>query len=249
MEESRKIELWQLLQNWQVEYADTVLLDRALTHPSYAFENQGPGSLDVAVHNQRLEFLGDAVLGVIAAEYLYQTFPTGSEGELTKIRANAVCEASLAETARKMDLGRYLRLGRGEELSGGRDRPSILADALEAVIGAVYLTGGWPAARSLVLKHLGDSMDQAPKGCFGDYKTTLQETVQQAGTVGVTYNIIQESGPDHNKRFIAGVFYYGKLLGKGQGRSKKEAEQQAARAALEKINLHQGRLPRRMEDG
>jgi ribonuclease-3 len=231
LEESRKEELLRLLRDWQVENADITLLDQALTHPSYAFENQGLG----IVHNQRLEFLGDAVLGVIAAEYLYHTFPACSEGELTKIRANAVCEANLAETARKMDLGRYLHLGRGEEQSGGWDRPSILADALEAVIGAIYLTAGWPSVRALVLKHLGESMNQAPKGYLGDYKTALQEAVQRVGSVGVSYNIIKESGPDHNKRFIAGVYYHGKLLGKGEGRNKKEAEQRAARAALEKI--------------
>ncbi len=233
MDESRKEELLRLLQDWQVESTDITLLDQALTHPSYAFENQGLG----IVHNQRLEFLGDAVLGVIAAEYLYQTFPACSEGELTKIRANAVCEASLAETARKMDLGRYLHLGRGEELSGGRERPSILADALEAVIGATYLTAGWPSVRALVLTHLGESMNRAPQGCLGDYKTALQEAVQRAGSAGVTYNIIKESGPDHNKRFIAGVFYQGRLLGKGEGRNKKEAEQRAAQVALEKMEL------------
>lgn len=235
MEESRIDQLLGLLRDWNVEKADIEILDQALTHPSFAFENQGQG----VEHNQRLEFLGDAVLGVIAAEYLYQSFPACSEGELTKIRANAVCEASLAETALKMNLGPYLHLGRGEELSGGRERPSILADALEAVIGAVYLSVGWQSARALVLKYLSESMNQTNQGYLGDYKTALQEAVQRGGAEGVTYSIMKEYGPDHNKRFIAGVFYQGQLLGKGEGRNKKEAEQRAARTAIEKIDLGQ----------
>jgi ribonuclease-3 len=233
MGEKRLAQLLDLLKDWNMLEVDVAILEQALTHPSYAFENQGQG----VEHNQRLEFLGDAVLGVISAEYLYQAFPTCSEGELTKIRANAVCEVSLAETARKMDLGQYLKLGKGEELSGGRERSSILADALEAVIGAVYLSLGWPAARCLVLKYLSDSMNQNNKGYLGDYKTALQEVVQRGGAEGVTYSIMKEFGPDHNKRFIAGVFYQGRLLGQGEGRNKKEAEQRAAKTAIEKNEL------------
>ena len=230
MDKNRLAELKKMSETWQLQEINLELLNRALIHPSYAFENQGR----TIEHNQRLEFLGDAVLGLIAAEYLYQSFPDLSEGDLTKIRASAVCESTLAAVARLIGLGDYLCLGKGEELSGGRERPSILADALEAVIGAIYLSGGFEPVRSFILRYLKDSLSQPPGGHLGDYKTTLQETVQQRGSESVSYKIMQEFGPDHNKRFIAGVFYRGRLLGQGEGRTKKEAEQQAARIALEK---------------
>ncbi|NLK52818.1 MAG: ribonuclease III [Syntrophomonadaceae bacterium] len=230
MDEQYKCELQILLKSWDLERLDLELLEQALTHPSYAFENQA----QKVQHNQRLEFLGDAVLGMVAAEYLYRIFPSRSEGDLTRIRASAVCEATLAEIAQQMNLGPYLRLGRGEEMSGGRKKSSILADALEAVIGAVYLSGGWEAASQLVLRYLKDILNSAPNGYLVDYKTALQETVQRHKSEGVTYRILREFGPDHNKRFVAGVFYRGKILGQGQGRTKKEAEQQAARSAMQK---------------
>jgi len=205
------------------------LLDLALTHPTYAMENGLPGN------NQRLEFLGDAVLNLAVTERLYRDFPCMSEGELTRLRAAVVCGASLAEAARQLGLGELLLLGKGEERNGGRYRPSNLADALEAVAGGLYLAAGLPAVHKLVDYLWGMTLGEGASTVVVDSKTRLQELVQKNGPENVTYRILAEWGPDHDKRFRAGVFYRGKLLGTGEGRSKKEAEQQAARAALERL--------------
>lgn len=203
------------------------LLTVALTHPSYMFENPEYGR----ENNQRLEFLGDAILDFIVAEYLYLNYPDRLEGELTKMRAAVVNETTLARVAQKVALGHELLLGRGEQLSGGRERPSILADAWEAVIGAVYLQYGLQEARRIVLELLKEDIEEIAGGNYGDYKTQLQEMAQKEERE-VSYQILAEEGPDHNKRFTAGVFLDGQLKGKGCGRTKKEAEQSAAQTVL-----------------
>lgn len=226
MDAGRRERLENFLQKLGLQMRDLGLLNQALTHPTYAFEH------NLSSHNQRLEFLGDAVLGLVVAEYLYRAFPSLTEGELTRLRAAIVCEASLAKVARSWGLGELLLLGRGEEQSGGSERSSNLADALEAVIGSLYLTEGLPAVQKLVLQLLEDNLgDLAPERVV-DSKTKLQEWVQGRGPDNVTYCILAEWGPDHAKQFRAGVFYQGRLLATGEGRSKKEAEQEAARAAL-----------------
>jgi ribonuclease-3 len=213
-----------------VSFSDPQLLITALTHPSYLAEH-----LQAKNHNQRLEYLGDAVLGLVVADFFYRRFPDEPEGQLTRMRATVVCESSLAGIARQLDLGSYLRLGHGEELSGGRQRASVLADALEALIGAVFLDQGWSEACRFLLLLLGENILTAARGDSHDYKTALQELVQQRGETTLVYSIIDETGPDHDKHFTAGVLWNGKLLGKGSGRSKKEAEQQAAKNAMAKL--------------
>ncbi len=207
------------------------LIYKALTHPSYTQQKS------VYDNNQRLEFLGDAVLNLVVAEYLYSNYPRKAEGELTKIRAKVVYEKALVDVARKIKLGNYLLLGKGEEMSGGRERKSILADAVEAVIGAIYLDQGYNAARAFVLKHLEGVIKEAARGDYYDYKSKLQEIVQGRNKENVTYAIVKESGPAHCKTFTAGVFYKKQLLATGEGRSKKEAEQNAAKKALQDISF------------
>ncbi len=204
------------------------LLQKALTHPSYLFENPQPGS----ENNQRLEFLGDAILDFIVAEYLYLTYPERPEGELTKMRAAVVNEGTLARIALDIKLGQELLLGKGEQVSGGQERPSILADAWEAVLGAIYLQYGLQEARRVVLTFLKPAIEDVAHGNYGDYKTLLQEKAQREENE-VSYRILAEEGPDHNKRFTAGVFLQGKIRAKGSGRTKKEAEQNAAQQVLE----------------
>ncbi len=180
--------------------------------------------------------MGDAVLGLVVADYFYQRFPEEPEGQLTRMRAAVVCEPTLARMARQLDLGSYLRLGHGEELSGGRQRASVLADALEALTGAVFLDQGWQQARRFLLLLLGEEMLTIARGSGRDYKTALQEVVQQRGGDTLAYCIIDEAGPDHDKHFTAGVLWNGEMLGKGRGKSKKEAEQQAAKNALKLLS-------------
>ncbi|MDD4753852.1 MAG: ribonuclease III [Desulfitobacteriaceae bacterium] len=232
MNAKREEELRQLTEGWGLDIKDFTRLNQALTHPTYVFENKHKG----LAHNQRLEFLGDAVLGLAVGEYLYQSYPQRPEGELTKMRAAVVCEASLAERSRSLGLGKYLLLGRGEELSGGRNRSSILADVFEAVIGAVYLDAGWDVVKEFILKQLVDAIKNVDTDSYGDYKTMLQELVQKYGEESVSYLILKESGPDHHKKFVAGVTYHDRLLARGSGNSKKEAEQKAARAALKNLD-------------
>ena len=202
------------------------LIYMALTHPSYSQEN------GINTNNQRLEFLGDAVLNFVVAEYLYNNYCLKAEGELTKIRARVVCEKALVNVAKKINMGSYLLLGKGEEMSGGRKRKSILADTVEAVIGAIYLDQGYDSAKSFVLKHLEDFIKETASGDYYDYKSKLQEIVQGRKKENVTYAIIDESGPAHAKTFIAGVFYQRQLLATGKGKSKKEAEQNAAEKVI-----------------
>jgi len=206
---------------------DLSLIISALTHPSFAQEHE------VTAHYQRLEFLGDAVLALVVAEYLYRGFPQETEGVLTKIRARVVCEGYLVKVAEKLKIGQYLLLGRGEELSGGRKRASILADAVEAVIGALYLDQGLEYVRKFILRYLKEEIDAVAKGDFYDYKSRLQEIVQSTSRENVTYKILEESGPAHDKTFVAGVFFNQRLLASGVGKSKKEAEQRAAQKVLE----------------
>ncbi|HZK02242.1 MAG TPA: ribonuclease III, partial [Anaerovoracaceae bacterium] len=185
-------------------------------------------------NNERLEFLGDSVLSTVVSEYVYLKYNNLPEGELTKVRANVVCESSLAHQAKSIDLGRYLLLGRGEEVTGGRDRISILADTFEAVIGALYLDGGIETARKFILNMLEDSIKLASTGgLFRDYKTDLQELLQSRFDDKISYRVIKEIGPDHDKTFEVEVVLGDKVLGKGRGKSKKEAEQNAAKKALD----------------
>ena len=204
------------------------LMENALTHSSYANER---GKSRV-FSNERLEFLGDSVLGFVTAEYLFEKYPSRPEGEMTRIRAELVCEHSLAATAEELELGAVLLLGKGEEQNGGRRRRSILADAVEALLAAIYLDGGMEPARAFVLDHI---LAEKPTE-LTDYKTALQERVQAAGGVSPQYRIIDEYGPDHAKTFVARVEIGGEPAGEGSGRTKKEAEQSAARAALESMD-------------
>ncbi|HUP86365.1 MAG TPA: ribonuclease III [Acidimicrobiales bacterium] len=201
------------------------LLQRSLAHRSWCAETGG------AVSNERLEFLGDAVLGLVVTDHLFLTYPDLPEGELAKVRASLVNSEALAEVAAALDLGSYLLLGKGEAASGGREKPSILADAMEAVIGAVYLDGGWSAAADLVMNLLADRIEEAAAGPGGqDFKTRLQELAARKFEQLPRYDVYDE-GPDHAKRFYAKVFLAGEERGEGEGRSKKQAEQGAARAA------------------
>jgi ribonuclease-3 len=201
----------------------------AFTHRSYAYENGGLPT------NERLEFLGDAVLGLVVTDIIYRAFPDLAEGQLAKLRAATVNMNVLAEVARELGIGDAVRLGRGEELSGGRDKSSILADTLEAVLGAVYLDKGLPRAAALVRRLFAQRvMEAAGRGAALDYKTSLQE-LAAADLGGMPSYSIEEEGPDHAKRFTATVSVAGTAYGTGQGRSKKEAEQQAAREAFESL--------------
>ena len=213
-------------------FRDRKLLSEALSHSSYANEHRSAGLKS----NERLEFLGDSVLGFVTAEFLFAQHPDLPEGDLTRIRAALVCEQSLFEVAQKLDLGRYLKLGRGEEAGGGRKRTSILADATEAVFAAVYLDGGIGAASALIHRVLLDAeREEAVEERRKDYKTALQEFVQRRANQELTYRMAGEQGPDHNKTFAAEVLLNGQLVGSGTGHSKKEAEQAAAAAALAKL--------------
>ncbi len=209
------------------EFRDIGLLENALTHSSYANE-RWHNSLK---SNERLEFLGDSILGMIVADHLYRNFPDRPEGELTRMRADMVCEQSLAVIANRVKLGQYLMLGHGEEQGGGRSRNSILADAVESVIAACYLDGGYAAALQFVTTFV---LSDIPVVKFhnADYKTALQEKVQQKKNQVLSYQLTGEAGPDHDKRFQVEVLLNGKVVGTGQGTSKKRAEQDAARAAL-----------------
>lgn len=222
-----------LLTSLGLKWNDINIYNKALTHTSYANENK---NLHLP-HNQRLEFLGDAVLELVVSEYLYKIFRHFPEGLLTKTRAAVVCESSLAEAANELNLGKYLKIGKGEERSGGRKRPSLLADALEALIGAVYLDQGLELARDFILKIFSDDLNEMAEkgGNVGDYKTELQEMVQQKSDIPLLYTIINEKGPDHDKTFTAAVTFNNRTWGEGTGRTKKEAEQDAAKKALDQI--------------
>lgn len=215
----------------QYEFQNVNLLKNALTHSSYINE----GKSREAGNNERLEFLGDAILDAVISDYLYSRLDHMEEGELTKLRAVIVCERSLAACGAKISIGSYLRLGKGEENSGGRKRGSILADATEAVIGAIFLDGGWDAVSKFVIRLFSDLIEDALSGKLHmDYKTEIQEKLQSHGETDIGYVIEREEGPDHDKTFYANLILRGNVIGSGSGRSKKEAEQQAAKQALER---------------
>lgn len=210
-------------------FTNRAFLENALTHSSYANENKAKGLQS----NERLEFLGDSVLGMVVADYLFRTHPDLPEGDLTRTRAALVFEGSLVEVAQCLELGAYLKLGKGEEAGGGRERPSIIADAVEAVLAAVYLDGGIGSARKLIQKFILDR--EAEKSASRDYKTALQELVQRESGQVLKYRLTGEEGPDHDKRFFVEVDLNGEVAGRGKGHSKKEAEQMAAKAAIAKL--------------
>ena len=207
------------------KFKNPELLEIALTHTSYANESRTP-----VKHNERLEFLGDSVLQIVSADYLFHAYADRPEGDLTRIRASLVSEGALFQFAQEIDLGEYLRLGRGEERCGGRTRPSVVSDAFEAVIAALYLDGGMEVARKFILPFITEG-----KTAEDDYKTRLQEVVQQDPSAVLKYEVTGETGPDHNKQFTVCVWRNGELLAEGRGRSKKAAEQHAAKVALEKL--------------
>ena len=211
-------------------FHNITLLQNALTHSSYANEHWH----DSLKSNERLEFLGDSILGMVVAEYLYKSFPDRPEGELTRMRADMVCEAALDRVAQELDLGRHLMLGHGEEQGGGRRRASILADAVESILAASYLDGGMEAARGLIQRFV---LREVPVSRMRnvDYKTALQEQVQQKKNQVLTYVLTGEQGPDHDKEFFVDVHLNNQKVGSGKGSSKKRAEQDAARDALEKL--------------
>ena len=212
------------------QFKNITLLQNALTHSSFANERWHNSLMS----NERLEFLGDSILGMVVAEYLYNNFPDRPEGELTRMRADMVCETSLAAVAAKIGLGAHLQLGHGEERFGGRERPSILADAVESVIAASFLDGGMAAAEGFIRRFI--LSDVPVKRMHNqDYKTALQELVQQKKDQILSYSLVGESGPDHDKKFMVQVALNGKTVGKGMGSSKKRAEQDAARDAIETL--------------
>ncbi|MCD7708360.1 MAG: ribonuclease III [Clostridiales bacterium] len=229
----KKIKEFQELVGYQ--FKSEGLLRQAFTHSSYANEKRMKKHSD----NERLEFLGDAVLEIISSEFLYKNYPDQPEGELTKLRASIVCEPTLAICANELGLGDYLFLGKGEDRTGGRTRKSILSDALEAVIGAIYLDGGFASAKEFVEKYIMTDIDH--KQLFYDSKTILQEIVQ-GGHETVDYVLTGESGPDHDKSFTVEVHVRGKRLSTGTGHTKKAAEQEAAYRALLLIRDKKGSL-------
>ena len=205
------------------------LLSQALTHSSYANEKHMKKGSD----NERLEFLGDAVLEIVSSEFLYLNYPKLPEGDLTKMRASLVCEPTLAFCTRQLNLGDYLLLGKGEDMTGGRKRKSILSDALEAVIGAIYLDGGFASAKEFILKFILTDIEH--KQLFYDSKTILQEVVQASYKEELCYRLVGDEGPDHDKHFMVEAWIGEMLIGKGEGHTKKAAEQEAAYQALLKL--------------
>lgn len=218
----------QLEKNLGYKFKNISLLSHALTHSSYANEVRcGESS------NERLEFLGDSVLSIIVSEHIYARFPNMPEGELTRLRASLVCEKALCGFAREIGIGKYLRLGKGEDKGGGRERDSILADAFEAVLAAIYLDGGMEIAKPYILKFITRELEHLDEDDgFKDYKTALQEIIQRNPEETVTYLLTGEEGPDHAKTFTVEVRLNSNVIGKGKGRSKKRAEQMAAKQAL-----------------
>ena len=213
-------------------FRDRQLLDKALTHSSYVKEN-GQSRLN---DNERLEFLGDAFFDAVIGEALYRALPQAEEGTLTKMRASIVCEKSLARAGRRLGIGRHMLFSRGEEKCGGRDRASILADAMEAVIGAIYLDGGYEQAKAFVLEIFKEDLQDAGRGKLSnrDYKSELQEQLQANGILNIRYVLEKEEGPDHDKTFSVRLDIRGEAAGRGTGKSKKLAEQNAAKDAIER---------------
>ena len=208
-------------------FKNKALLLNALTHSSYANEARHG-----VTSNERLEFLGDSVLSIIVSNYLFNQFPNMPEGELTKLRASLVCEKSLCAFSRELELGKFLQLGKGEDKGGGRERDSILADAFEAVLAAIYLDGGMEIARKHVMHFVLRELKHTDDEVFKDYKTALQEIIQRNPEESVSYILTDEFGPDHDKQFTVEVHLNSNIIGTGKGKSKKQAEQMAAKQAL-----------------
>lgn len=217
----------------QYKFNNKELLKRALTHTSYAYEHEKES-------NEKLEFLGDSILEFISSEYIYSKYKNLREGEMTKVRATVVCEKSLFEVAQRHNFSDFLYLGKSEQKMGGNQRPAILADSVEAVIAAIYLDGGMEPAKKFIIDNLTEAIEKATKHVgIKDYKSVLQEKLQQHGVVIIEYKILKEVGPDHDKIFEAEVDVNGKRLATGEGKSKKEAQMQAAKKALEsKFNMN-----------
>lgn len=213
----------------QYSFHDKSIITQALTHSSYANEQK----INKKIHNERIEFLGDAVLELVVSEYLYRTYPEKNEGEMTKLRSSLVCEFTLSQCAEDISLGDYLYLSKGEHLTGGRERPSILCDAFEAIIGAIYLDGGFEPAQVFIHHYLLDRA--ADRTLFYDAKTNLQELVQRDSKDFIIYELIEENGPDHDKEFVVKVIIGEKEVGQGKGKTKKAAEQMAAYQSILKI--------------
>ncbi len=222
----RKMKLEELEEKLGYQFQDRRLLEQALCHSSYANERH----MDRLHNNERLEFLGDAVLELATSEFLYLNYPEMPEGEATRTRASIVCEQTLALCARELGLGAWLRLGKGEEQTGGRERDSITSDAMEALLGAIYLDGGFANAKEFVRRFILNDIEH--KKLFFDSKTILQEQIQSETEKALHYELVKEEGPDHNKRFTVQVLLEEKVLGTGSGRTKKAAEQEAAYRAL-----------------
>ncbi|MBR6657280.1 MAG: ribonuclease III [Oscillospiraceae bacterium] len=210
------------------KFKNIVFLETGVTHSSFSNETKNH-----VPYNERQEFLGDAVLSIIVSDYIFENYTKLPEGELTKLRASLVCEKSLCGFANEIELGSFLRLGHGEELMGGRERPSILADAFEAVLAAIYLDGGIEPATEFVLRFVKKALEHVENVAFKDYKTVLQEIIQKNPEERLTYVLVGESGPDHDKRFEVDVMLNSNVIGHGIGKSKKAAEQHAAKEALE----------------
>ena len=222
-------EVVKLEQEIGYEFKNKQFLETALTHTSYAYEKKKQS-------NEKLEFLGDSILEFVSSEYLYQNYPELKEGEMTKVRASVVCENSLHEIAKMHNFSDFLKLGKSERISQKEVRPAIMADSVEAVIAAIFLDGGLEPAKQFILKNLTKPIENATKHIGQkDYKTVLQEILQKNGNVHIEYQIIDEKGPDHEKIFTAEVKYNDKILALGNGKSKKLAEMEAAKLALEKI--------------
>jgi ribonuclease-3 len=230
---NRLKDLQELLTTLGIQFRKPELLKQAFTHSSYVNEQRSSQLED----NERLEYLGDAVLELSVSEYLFRTYPHRTEGELTKIRASIVCEPSLMAFAEQLEFGSYMFLGKGEELTGGRSRPAMLADVFEAFIGALYLDQGLEAVRRLLQKVVFNELQDEAKLQVTDFKTQLQEYTQHHGMGVLEYRIVDERGPAHERQFVSEVRMEGAVLGQGLGRSKKEAEQQAAAQALISLNV------------
>jgi len=234
LEKPRLDQLKQLSKNLQIPMGDGQLINEALTHKSFTHERK----MNPNYNNEKLEFLGDSVLGLVISQHVFETYPEVTEGGLSKVKSVIVSAQVLSEKAKLLGLGEYIQLGKGEEKSGGRVRPALLADAIEALIGAVYLVGGLPAAKKLVLGFLREDVDHVFSGRMEkDYKTLLQEYFQKTQKLAPRYEIIREWGPDHNRNFETSCLVNGKTIATGVGKNKKEAEQVAAQEAIRKLKI------------
>lgn len=230
LDEKRISDLDRFQEALNLKFNDFSTLNQAFVHPSYSNERGG----DIE-DNQRLEFLGDSVLELIVSHYLFSNLPESSEGQMSRIRALTVCETSLAKVSRNISLGSLIYLGKGEECTGGRDKSSILADTFEALVGAIYMDKGLKEAGGFIESILGETLKNAVNGdLIKDFKTSLQENLQRLSPEPIVYKVVDEAGPDHDKTFIVQVVWKEKVLGSGEGKSKKQAEQRAAEMALGK---------------